>query len=100
SAVVLSGGLMPPGARKHAWRRGVLASRGVSDACLATPDLVDAALAALTGVLALAGRCCWLGEPGEGVIVLPCTQAELPKRFERLTDPGGAAGPNQAGPPR
>jgi hypothetical protein len=84
TAVVLSGGLMPAGSRKHGWRKAALLSAGVTDDRIATPDVIDAALAALTGLLALEGRCCWLGLPEEGMIVLPCVETDLPPRYLRL----------------
>lgn len=73
SAVVLAGGLPPPGTLKAQWRRGILATAGVSVEALRTPDLIDAALAALTGLEALRGRTVVVGDPGEGLIVLPTT---------------------------
>ena len=83
TAVVLAGCLRPVEDVKHAWRRGVLAQRGVEDARLSSPDLIDAALASLTGLFFLEGEACWFGQPAEGVIVLPCLEADLPVRFAR-----------------
>lgn len=83
AAVAFSGGLMPTTTVKRAWRREVLAARGIADQRLKSPDLVDAALAALVGLAALEGESCWLGNPEEGVIVLPCLEAKLPFRFVR-----------------
>lgn len=71
SAVVLAGCLPPRGARKAAWRASVLRAAGVNVDGLRSLDLIDAALGALTGLRALAGRSCALGDPREGVIVLP-----------------------------
>lgn len=76
SAVVLSGTLPPPGASRAArmkrdWRAAVLASRGIDASMLSSIDQVDAALAALTGILALRGQFVLPGDPTEGVIVLP-----------------------------
>jgi predicted nuclease with RNAse H fold len=76
SAVVLAGGLAPKGAKKHAWRTAVLRTQGVRTDELTSPDRVDAALAALTGLLALDGRRFAPGDPTEGVIVVP--SASLP----------------------
>jgi predicted nuclease with RNAse H fold len=84
TAVVLSRGLMPAGATKHRWRKSALMRAGVVDERIATPDVIDAALAALTGLLAIEGLCCWLGVPEEGMIVLPCQEADLPARYSRL----------------
>jgi predicted nuclease with RNAse H fold len=83
AAVVLSGVLMPAADDKHQWRRGILAAQGVEDTRLRSPDLIDAALAALTGLYALEGCACWFGRPEEGVIVLPCLESSLPARFLR-----------------
>jgi predicted nuclease with RNAse H fold len=84
ASVVFSGGLRSREHEKHTWRRAVLEQQGVDTAQLRSPDLVDAALAAMTAVYALEGCYCWLGNPDEGVIVLPCLEASLPRRFERL----------------
>jgi predicted RNase H-like nuclease len=65
-------------ARERAdWRRGVLMQAGVETALLRTPDQVDAALAALTALRSLEGDRAVVGDPEEGVIVLPV--AELPE---------------------
>lgn len=71
SAVILAGCLPPRGSRKTAWRASVLQAGGVNVDGLRSLDQIDAALAALTGLKALAGRCSALGDPLEGVIVLP-----------------------------
>ncbi|HEY7666758.1 MAG TPA: DUF429 domain-containing protein [Actinomycetota bacterium] len=71
TATVLAGCLPPKGARKKAWREGVLRAHGVWTDELRTVDQIDAALAALTGVLAIQGRHFAPGDPKEGVIVLP-----------------------------
>lgn len=71
TSVVLAGALPPAGARKKEWRTAVLQGRGVELAPLTTQDLVDAALAALTGLLALRGEFSALGDPDEGTIVVP-----------------------------
>lgn len=76
SAVALAGGRPPPGtarraAAKAAWRRSVLEAAGVDTATLRTLDHLDAALAALTALLAWQGCGFTLGDPGEGVMVLP-----------------------------
>ena len=76
TAVVLAGCLAPKGTRKHEWRTAVLRSQGVRTDELGSPDRVDAALAALTGLFALEGKRFAPGDPREGVIVVP--SAALP----------------------
>jgi predicted nuclease with RNAse H fold len=71
SVVALTGCLPPTGVPKGRWRRRVLESRGVSNVALRSIDQIDAALAALTGQMALQGESCAFGDPDEGVIVLP-----------------------------
>jgi predicted nuclease with RNAse H fold len=71
TATVLRGFLRPKGIGKRAWREGVLVGQGVSTGRLSSPDLIDAGLCALTGLLALQGKHFAPGDPREGVIVLP-----------------------------
>jgi predicted nuclease with RNAse H fold len=71
TAVALTGMLRPPGTSKRSWRREVLRRQGLDVDRLPTLDAIDAALAALTGLLALQGRVTAVGDPREGVIVLP-----------------------------
>lgn len=71
TAVVLAGCLAPPGLGKHAWRAAVLRAQGVRTDELRSPDRIDAALAALTGLCALDGKRFAPGDPLEGVIVVP-----------------------------
>ena len=73
TATVLAGALAPKGVGKKPWREGVLRAQGVRTDELATLDRIDAALAALTGLLALDGKRFAPGDPTEGVIVLPAT---------------------------
>jgi predicted nuclease with RNAse H fold len=96
SAVLLAGRHRDPDETKITFRRHVLRAHGVDDAVLPTVDRVDAALAALTGVLALEGTCTNVGDPDEGVIMLPV--ATLPasplvrtKRRPRRRAPGPPA---------
>jgi len=75
TATVLAG-CLPPASRstsaKQTWRAGVLRARHVPTAQLRTLDHVDAALAALTGVIALElGDPFAPGVPAEGRIVVP-----------------------------
>jgi predicted nuclease with RNAse H fold len=71
SAVVLAGCLPPKGPRPHAWRREILRARGIEVGGLRAPDLVDGALAALTGLFALERRFSAPGDPREGQIIVP-----------------------------
>lgn len=71
SAFLLAGELRPPGETKVRFRRRVLQAIGIDDRQLPNIDRVDAALAAVTGLNALRGRSSWLGDPDEGVLLLP-----------------------------
>lgn len=85
SAVILAGRL--PAARrsrsvtKRAWREAVLLRNDVPTHSLRSLDQIDAALGALTGLLALEGSFTAIGDPNEGVIVLP--SRTIPARFDR-----------------
>jgi predicted nuclease with RNAse H fold len=74
SACLLAGQLRAHDMPKATFRRGVLRAAGVADDQLPTPDRVDAALGALTGVIALDGALSALGDPGEGVILVPVSR--------------------------
>ncbi|MEP7060224.1 MAG: DUF429 domain-containing protein [Actinomycetota bacterium] len=78
SAAVLAGCLPPKGTTKRVWRERVLRLQKVATDGLATMDALDAALAALTGLLALRGHASYLGDIREGVIVVP-TRALAPR---------------------
>jgi predicted nuclease with RNAse H fold len=71
SAVAIAGSLPPAGSTKVRWRRELLRSIGVDSAQLRSVHQVDAALAAVTGMAALRGEFVAVGDPAEGVIVLP-----------------------------
>jgi predicted nuclease with RNAse H fold len=86
TAVILADGLTPEAIGKRVWRRKLLAAQGVPIASLSTIDLIDAALAALTGLYALFGEHCVVGDPIDGVIVLPCRRLPA-KPFRRLKEP-------------
>jgi predicted nuclease with RNAse H fold len=77
TAVVLAGCLPPRGERKRQWRERVLRMQKVRTEELSTVDRLDAALAALTGLMVLDGHESHLGDPSEGVIVIP-TSAPAP----------------------
>jgi len=92
TAVVLAGALSPKGVGKKAWREGVLRAQGVRIDELTTIDRVDAALAALTGLLVLDGKRFAPGDPTEGVIVVPA--ASLPAHpYKRAAATPAAATP-------
>lgn len=69
--VFLAGRPRQPDEDKVSFRRHVLRHLGVDAAALTSADRVDAALAALTGLLALGGAREEVGDPQEGVILLP-----------------------------
>jgi predicted nuclease with RNAse H fold len=71
SAVALAGCLPPQRVSKKEWRRAVLAAEGIQARALRSLDEIDATLAALTGLLALRGEFTAVGDPDEGVILLP-----------------------------
>lgn len=76
SAVALAGQRPPPGTTrqpgaKRRWRAAVLSACGVPAGALPTLDAVDAALAALTAVLADEGSWFAVGSTDQGFIVLP-----------------------------
>jgi predicted nuclease with RNAse H fold len=72
SAVALAGCLAPKRADKALWRAWVLQEQGLHVlGTLWSSDQIDAALAALTGLRALQGACCFPGSSDEGAIVVP-----------------------------
>ena len=71
TACLLAGGLRERATPKHVFRSQTLRRAGVRSPELTTPDQIDAALAALTGLIALEGGHCGVGDPDEGVILLP-----------------------------
>jgi len=84
SAVLLAGHI---GALKDKlpFRRGVLTNQGISLTRLPTVDRVDAALGALTGLIALENGHAWVGDADEGALLLPV--ALLPsKPLRRLVE--------------
>lgn len=83
SAVVLAGHIAPFRS-KLAFRRKVLEENGVVTSSLRTIDQVDAALGALTGLIALDGGHCWVGDADEGALLLPISV--LPERLLRVRE--------------
>ncbi len=82
SGVVLRGTLPRRGLSKRVWRREVLEKSGVDSTPLRSPDRLDAALAAVTGIHFVRGEFCVVGDPDEAVLVLPI--AALPaSRYQR-----------------
>jgi predicted nuclease with RNAse H fold len=75
SAAFLEAFFRPKDMSKVRWRRGILERAGVKIEMLKNADLVDAALAALTGIRALKGNYFGFGDPDEGVIVVPVKNA-------------------------
>jgi predicted nuclease with RNAse H fold len=71
TACLIAGRLRERATPKHRFRRGILERAGVDTAELSSPDQVDAALGALTGLIALGRAHCAVGDPSEGVILLP-----------------------------
>jgi len=94
SAVTLAGSLPPARLTRPArttWRAAILRRSGVDTAPLVGPDQIDAALAALTGLLALDGRRWTVGDPAAGLIVLPLERR--PERpFRREASDNGQTG--------
>jgi hypothetical protein len=86
TAVLLAGRLRNGDESKQAFRSQILENNGVDASVLPTVDRVDAALAALTGLLALEGTYSKVGDPAEGVMILPVTHLpSSPLLRERAT---------------
>jgi hypothetical protein len=86
SYVALSGCLSPGRRWRLAWRRAVLAEAGLAGLPdIAAIDLLDAACAALTGARFLDGAGSFVGDPREGVIVLPVSR--LAEHYRRCAPP-------------
>jgi predicted nuclease with RNAse H fold len=79
SAQFLAGRARAREESKLQFRRQVLRAYGVDDGALPGIDRVDAALAALTGLLALEGQWSCVGDPDEGMILLPPPAAASPE---------------------
>ncbi len=90
TAAVLAGCLPPKEMRKRVWRLHVLRLQRVRTDQLTTVDRVDAALAALTGLLALDGHASYLGDMKEGVIVVPSRALAPTYRAGRMAGDGSS----------
>jgi predicted nuclease with RNAse H fold len=71
TAVLLAGRLRDKSVSKRLFRSRVLSHNGVETSALPTADRIDAGLAALTGIMALEGTYTAVGDPAEGVVMLP-----------------------------
>jgi hypothetical protein len=94
TAALLAGELPLSSGDKVEFRRQVLRERGIAEGQLPTPDQVDAALGALTGLIALVDGHDSVGDPDEGVILLPVPdvpQARLRRRGLPSRAPSRAA---------
>jgi predicted nuclease with RNAse H fold len=95
SAALLANSL-PARGQKEPFRRRVLRDHAVAEENLPTLDLVDAGLAALTGLIALDGRHSAVGDPDEGIILLPVRALQLTpltKSGRSTSDPEGRVSP-------
>jgi hypothetical protein len=92
SYVALAGCLSPGRRWRSLWRRSVLSAAGVTGVTeIDSIDLLDATCAGVTGERYLRGSGCFVGDPREGVIVLPV--AAMAERYRRCP-------PAEAVPPR
>lgn len=78
SATRLAGRRPAAGEGKVAHRRAVLRAAGVAADLLPTGDRVDAALAALTGLLGLEGLATVLGDTDDGYLLVPASHLSVP----------------------
>ncbi len=91
AAVTISGRRRRREETKTSFRRAALDAAGVAADRLPNLDRVDAALAALSGLYALEGSFAALGDPDEGVVVIPklldgpLTSYPLPARAQRTS---------------
>ena len=89
TAVLLAGRLRSKAESKRSFRGRVLEDQRVALDELPNTDRIDAALAALTGIISLEGGSTWVGDPSEGVVLLPVR--DLPtQRLIRAVDPSAA----------
>lgn len=78
SYVVLSGGRRPRTKAPLEWARQVIKGRVLGLPAQPTKDSCDAAIAAYTAWSFAKGEWSGLGDPREGVIIAPCSAADLP----------------------
>jgi predicted nuclease with RNAse H fold len=99
SAIMLAGRPRAKGESKLRFRRQVLAEHHVDVSVLAGIDQVDAALGALTGLVALEGQWHSVGDPAEGVILLPAwSSVALPTTIiPRISSPASRKAPSVKG---
>lgn len=88
SAVLLAGRLRDKAESKRTFRGKILKDHGIEADSLPSVDRIDAALAALTGILALDGEATFLGDPAEGVILLPVSKPPIAKLVRSNRAPG------------
>ncbi|MGN6868023.1 MAG: DUF429 domain-containing protein [Solirubrobacteraceae bacterium] len=89
TACLLAGRLRERATPKHVFRSDTLRRAGVRSPQLATPDQIDAALAALTGLIALDGGHCAVGDPHEGVLLLPVRNLPATPLSRNAQEPAG-----------
>jgi len=99
TAVLLTGRLRSADETKREFRGNVLQRHGVDLDRLPTVDRIDAALAALTGSLAREGVASFLGDPGEGVVLIPVTTPPTARlrRGRTQSPPVASRGPDGVG---
>lgn len=80
TAVLLGGRRSAQGQSKVSFRRELLLEQGVSAGALPNLDRVDAAIAALTGLVVLGGVWSAVGDPDEGVVLVPVSRLQRVQR--------------------
>jgi predicted nuclease with RNAse H fold len=83
TACLLAGELRPANTPKVDMRRQVLRDCSIPEHKFHTPDQIDAALGALTGLIALDGGHSAVGDPDEGMILLPVPALPLAPLLKR-----------------
>jgi predicted nuclease with RNAse H fold len=93
TAVLLAGRLRNSTESKREFRGNVLESQGIDVYRLPTVDRIDAALAAVTGILALEGEASYLGDPSEGTILIPVSEPPATRLLRERSTTSRAASP-------